>query len=631
MLCALSIGAQPAELQPTVFYNARISLREGEPTESLKLWLLRNSLVDQGIAPTNDPDFRSVLWVALGDLGFCQDGISKDDHGGAGLWPLAVHNWVLNFVAKAAPADLPNPFDAFEAGLQSRFVSLHDVLSTEELRSVMFYRTNCWAPQVVMLDQGQSPLGELTDRLVSGPFLKALLERALRTMAADKVQNRVILEARLFDLGLAMTALLEQKAARLAQERGQQARTAGASEQAVEDLQTRTKKWSLTSTQAEFLRRSLTWPVRDWLVLSQPRRLSLFSQARGVALDEHPDDTTTFEPLLLGIIDALIERKAGAELELWLGWLDASKVSARRHAVIVGERGKRLLELDAESGFRERSVIALHRGLAFLEAGDMREALISFAYAMAHAERSREPAVTLSLSRRWVSYVLARYEATDEVISTLKALVPSQEYNSVVEDLIWRAALNADLPSFDRLMATTRHGGSFDARAARLRMLAQGSAGALATQLRDAVKEEPFFTVRFVRQLIEKLEAEEFDVRRANVPLIKLLVPVLDAVIGQSQGNTAHGRAAEELLGRIQGLLEGLKALEPAVPGKARALSPSHEAFAGNIRLAPTDPLPWPFDLPEPEAPSAFTPIVITPVEWRDPMGALVFGWRLSE
>ncbi len=631
MLCALTVSAQSTDLQPTVFYNARMALREGEPAESLKLWLLRNSIVDQGIAPSNDTDFHSVLWVALGDLGLCQDGIAKDEHGGAGLWPLAMHNWVLTSVAKGGPVDNPSPFDAFEAGLQQRFISLHDVLSSEELRSASFFRTNCWAPQVVMLDQGQPVVTELTDRLVSGPFLKSLLERALRTMSKTKVQNRAILEARLFDLDLAMAALLERQAAQLAQQRAQDARGAGASERAVKDLETRTRRWSVTTKQAEFLRRALTWPVRDWLVLSQPRRLSLFAQARAVSNDEHPGDPQPFEALLLGLIDELIERKAGAELELWLGWLDASKVTSRRQALITGERGKRILELDAESGFRERSVIALHRGLAFLEAGDMREALISFAFAMAHAESSREPTVTMSLARRWVSYVLARYEATDEVIATLKALVPSQEYNSVVEDLIWRAALNADLPSFNRLMATTRRGGSFDARAIRLRLLAQGNAGALATQLRDAVKEEPFFTVRFVRQVIEKLEAEEVDVRRANVPLIKLMVQVLDAVIGQAQGNSAHARAAEELLGRTQGLLEGLKAFEPSVTGKARALSPNHEAFAGNIRLAPTDPLPWPFQMPDPEPPSAFTPITITPVEWRDPQGALVFGWRLSE
>jgi len=60
-------------------------------------------------------------------------------------------------------------------------------------------------------------------------------------------------------------------------------------------------------------------------------------------------------------------------------------------------------------------------------------------------------------------------------------------------------------------------------------------------------------------------------------------------------------------------------------------MGPRHEAFAGNVRLAPGDPLPWPFKAPEPEAPSPFTPLRLIPVEWRAPDGALVFGWRLTE
>ena len=80
-----------------------------------------------------------------------------------------------------------------------------------------------------------------------------------------------------------------------------------------------------------------------------------------------------------------------------------------------------------------------------------------------------------------------------------------------------------------------------------------------------------------------------------------------------------------------QSILDGLAHLDESVSGNARALSPARSTFAGSIRLAPADPLPWPFRLPEPESPSVFTPIVLEPVEWRDPEGKLVFGWRLSE
>jgi hypothetical protein len=63
----------------------------------------------------------------------------------------------------------------------------------------------------------------------------------------------------------------------------------------------------------------------------------------------------------------------------------------------------------------------------------------------------------------------------------------------------------------------------------------------------------------------------------------------------------------------------------------ASALAPSSEVYAGSVRLAPSDPLPWPFHAPAVEAPSIFTPLDLSPVEWLDRSGALVFGWRIGE
>ncbi|MGQ0505950.1 MAG: hypothetical protein ACT4TC_11610 [Myxococcaceae bacterium] len=60
-------------------------------------------------------------------------------------------------------------------------------------------------------------------------------------------------------------------------------------------------------------------------------------------------------------------------------------------------------------------------------------------------------------------------------------------------------------------------------------------------------------------------------------------------------------------------------------------MAPGHQTFAGNIRLAPSDKLPWPFPVPEVEAPTPFAPIVLTPVEWRDASAELVWGWRITE
>jgi hypothetical protein len=186
--------------------------------------------------------------------------------------------------------------------------------------------------------------------------------------------------------------------------------------------------------------------------------------------------------------------------------------------------------------------------------------------------------------------------------------------------------------TFERAIASARPGSGFAARAARLRSLARGEAGPLVTSLREAAAEEPQLTLRFVRQLLERIEGEDRDVRAGNLPLLKLLAELLESLAVAKEGRpAAQSRIARELLDRTRGILEGLHHVETSPAGKAHALSPRREAFAGNVRLAPADPLPWPFAAPAAEAPSAFVPLVLQPVEWRDGKGALVFGWRLTE
>jgi hypothetical protein len=611
--------------QTLVFYNARLALRDDQPTEVLKLWLLRNSLMEQGERGRNDEDFRSAVWAALGELGLCQDGFPKDDRG-AGLWPLALHNWVVHAAVKGPPPAVAPPFDAFEVGRQQRFVSLNDVLSTAELRSVTFVRTSCLLPLFTLLDAGQSPWVDLSDRLAAGRLMRRLLEMSLKTLKREKLQNIAAVEARIFDLDLALAELQVRRARQEGFAAKQRARSLGVSEVGAQEVRDAAAAWPANSAQAAFLRRALSWRTSEWLTLSRARRLSLFAQAR-----PYSQDPEALERLVLAVIDELIARGSGEELEGWIGFLDASEAPGRRRALIAGERGKRLLELDPSTGFRERAAIALHRGVAFLEAGQLEDALRSFAYTMAHAEESREPAETLALARRWLSYVLSSYRTNEDILAMLKALVPRQEYNAVAEDLVWKAALRADTQSFELAVASLRRGSALDARVERLRPLARGRAGEMVTRLRETASEEPYFTLRFVRQLLEKLEAEEADVRAAHVPTLKLLIGVLDSLVGSGGERSSHARTAGELIHRAQAILEGLGALEQSVSAKAQALSRRHEAFAGAIRLAPADPLPWPFRAPEPEAPSAFTPLVLEPVEWRDEKGALVLGWRLTE
>jgi hypothetical protein len=624
-LATAAFAEEAPPKQTLVFYNARLALRDDQPTEALKLWLLRNSLVEQGERGRDDEDFRSVVWAALGELGLCQDGFPKDDRG-AGLWPLALHNMVVHAATKGPPPEVPPPFDAFQVGRQQRFISLNDVLSTAELRSVTFFRTSCLLPRVTLLEAGQSPWVELSDRLAAGQLMRRLLVKSLTTLVREKVQNVAAVEARIFDLDLALAELQARRARQEGFVAKQRARTLGISEVGAREVRDAVAAWPASSEQAAFLRRALSWRASEWLTLSRARRLSLFAQAR-----PYSQDPAALERLMLAVIDALIEKGSGEELEGWIGFMEAKDAPGRRGALIAGERGKRLLELDPSTGFRERAVIALHRGVAFLEAGQLEDALRSFGYAMAHAEASREPAVTLALARRWLSYVLSSYRTNEDILAMLKALVPPQEYNAVAEELIWKAALRADARSFDLTVASLRRGSSLDARVERLRSLAQGRAGEMVEKLREAASEEPYFTLRFVRQLLENLEAEEADVRAAHIPTLKLMIGVLDSLAERGGEQSSHARTAEELIHRAQAILEGLGSLEQSVSARARALSPRHEAFAGAIRLAPADPLPWPFRAPEPEAPSAFIPLVLEPVEWRDAKGRLVLGWRLTE
>ena len=83
---------------------------------------------------------------------------------------------------------------------------------------------------------------------------------------------------------------------------------------------------------------------------------------------------------------------------------------------------------------------------------------------------------------------------------------------------------------------------------------------------------------------------------------------------------------------RTQAILEGLGGLglDASARDRARALAPGSTVFAGSVRLAPGDPLPWPFSGPEPSAPSIFEPIQLVLQEWTGEDGALVFGWSIE-
>jgi hypothetical protein len=76
--------------------------------------------------------------------------------------------------------------------------------------------------------------------------------------------------------------------------------------------------------------------------------------------------------------------------------------------------------------------------------------------------------------------------------------------------------------------------------------------------------------------------------------------------------------------------LWGQQAAQATASDRSRNLAPTGEVFVGSVRLAPVDPLPWPFVASQPSAPSVFTPLQLTPEEWRADDGELVFGWSIG-
>jgi uncharacterized protein (UPF0254 family) len=628
-LIALASGTQPTD-QALVYYNARMALREGHAQEAVKLWLLRNALASNtGEVSAYDADFHSVTWAALGKLGICQDGYPTDDDG-AGLWPIALHNWVVKNMRRTSLPSRPPPFDAFDVGRQQRFISIRDVLAPRELRSVRLFPTSCLRPRRALLNAGEGLAADLSDRQVAARLLRHLLKLSRSTLVAERVQGRAAIEARLFDVDLQLAALSAREARRQTRAEARAGRRVGLSRGAIESMQEEAPVYAFSpdSEPARILADCLAWPASEWMSLSADRRLFLFEHAERAG-----GDPQALRRISLAVIDRLIDERRGEEVESWIAHRVSADDSAARELIWEGARGQRLLSLGGDTGFRERSVIALHRGVHLLESGDLPGALRSMAYALESAHDSRAADAVQSLSRRWLSFVASQFEVTDELLAMLQALAPRRDYSVILEDLLWHAAFNADRSSFDRGVRHQVGRGALVRRIDLLRPLSKGDAGGFVTRLRKELEASPYTTLRFVKQAVQRLEAEDADVRTAHIPTVVMLRDLLEPLTPEAGKRGGQARNAAALVARCRSILEGLGAL--GTNGSARdaasALAPSSEVFAGSVRLAPSDPLPWPFSAPAVEAPSIFTPLDLSPVEWRDRSGGLVFGWRIGE
>lgn len=613
-LVALAFAQAPAPDRATlVYYNARLALREGRPAEAMKLWWLRNSLADRtGEVSAHDADFGSVTWASLGALGVCPDGLARDEHG-AGLWPLALHNWVVRNLNRSGGRGRQQLFDAFELGRQARYVSIDDALSAEELLAVDLVRGACLSPTWSV----QMPAARLSDRQVAGRLLQALLRRALATLAPDEVRGRAAIEARLFDLDLQLAALAAREAQQQARRRAERGRAIGLSRGSVSAVRAEGPPTTLApgSEPARILAECASWPTAEWMALSEDRRRFLFDRGR-----EYGGDPAQWTAVALGIVDALIAARDGAQVEQWIAR------AGDPEAVWGGDRGRRLLDLDRESGFREGAVIALHRGVHLLAAGDQDGAIRAVAAAAARAGDSRASDEVAGLSRRWLSYVASQYAITDALLVTLQALVGSQDYAALLEDLMWHAAFRADRASFDRGAADQP--GALGRRLALLRPLAGGDVTRFARGVEQGLAAEPNETLRFVHQWVERLEREDAEVRAAQIPAILRLRALVRDAAGEEGANA---RLAIAILDRSQAVLDGVAGQDDAATSRerARAFAPGAEVFAGSVRLAPTDALPWPFTAALAAPPSVFTSLELLPVEWQDDRGGWVFGWQI--
>ncbi|MEQ1565405.1 MAG: hypothetical protein ABMA64_07185 [Myxococcota bacterium] len=599
-----------------VYYNARMALREGQAQEVVKLWFVRNALELAGEVSPHDADFRSLTWAALGNLGICQDGTPVDEDA-AGLWPLALHNWVVKNKARRAVPKRGRAFDAFQVGRQQRVVSIDDVLGQQELRTLHLTKGRCSRAQMAMISAGESPTAKLADRQVAARLLKYLLERAQHTLSPTLVRGRSAIEARLFDLHLQLAALAAAEARKEARERAQRGRTVGLSRASAVAIREDADPYSFEpdSEPARILRGCRTWPASEWMALSPERRLFLYDRARAL-------DPSSLDALALSVLDATIAAGDGAQVDAWIARVGDPAV------VWAGERGQRLLSLDPDTGFRERGVVALRRGVHQLEQGDLPSALRSLAFALAEAPRSRDADAVESLTRRWMSYVASQFALTDDLLVTLQELVSRRDYAILLEDLMWRAALRADRESFARGLRNQLGKDALARRLALLAPLAEGDVGRFSAGVRAGLAASPSETLKFLDQWLARLELEDADVRASQLATLSSVRKLVTPLASAEAAGTARSAAA--VVARAQAISDGVGAAAETARERARGLDPDATVYAGSVRLAPTDPLPWPFTVTEVPAPSAFEPIALVPVEWRDASGAVVFGWSLG-
>lgn len=600
-------GLSPAQ---AIHRNARLALREGRASDVVRLWLLRNAVAAKdGRVSAEDEDQRALTWVALSELGLCPDGLRRDP---SGIWTLALHNQLLRELSPGRPAGRPNTFAAFELGRQQRAVGLRDVLDATELSTLSFRAGSCGALVPWRL-QGGGALWKRPTRSQAVRMLLALLDRAERELDEARVRGRAVITARRFDLLLVLAGEAEQEARARALALGRTAARRGLGSVEQEELAAGAPPTTLGEEEParRILEEAAGWSAEEWLSLEPKRALFLFDRVRGV----HPEP---LDGAVLAIIDGLLDRGETAAIPAWIGRLQRAGDPPWAE-VWGGERGRRLLALPPAEGRSERAVLALHRGVHELAQGRTLDALRLFAFARAHAAESAEAETVAPLSQRWLHHVAGRHALDRGLLEAVRPLLSRTDFQVLLEEMCWRAALVGDAEGLQLGLEAAPPRSAMERRARWLLPLARGETEAFLRATRERGRESAGETLRFLDGLVQRLEAEERAVRQRNRPT---LLGILDlARAGARTGGSEERRWAA--------LRERAEALERGLVERAELDVGAGEQFAGSVRLAPTDALPWPFPAVPVSAPSVFVPLRPRPVEWQAE-GAWVFGWRIE-
>lgn len=582
-----AVRDEAADLDLLVSSRAFIAARRHE--DALKVWFLKNTLSSvRGTPSPQESALASAAWLAMARLRVCPEDMPQDAHG---LWTVALHNMILSSLFRGQPAPPASPFAAFSNGRQERKISARDILSPDELNTLKFSEGSCSVINKLRL-QGVDYFNYVFDdtpmtRPQAAKLMIDMLNKANSLMR--DVQGLSVLQARIFDLHLFLIGRTE-----------------------------------LTEESEKILNNAESWSNTDWMALPPSRRLFLFEKVFGRSSDKQSGRRK-----ILPILDALIDQQAGSELYSWIGLYSVDASPAELREIWSGERGSGLLSLDKQSGFLGRPAIALRRGLAALEGGEVHNALKNLGLAINYSSQEEgDDSVASQLAKRWISYISGTWKVTPDLVAVLKEVLPKDAYSVIFEDLAWRAALRSDERSFEQLMTLLRMRSAAALRVEQLVLLAKGEVKEFARRLMRRLDEEPYSTVRFIGLLLDRIESEDTQVRTRMAPILQRLSDLHDS------GGKIKGRVGENLQKLSKRSHEILRVLSTdsgsSLATKARGYNPQDGVFVGHVRVAPTDPLPWPYATPKPPSPEPFAPIVVVPEQWSAG-GSPVLGWKIVE